>query len=272
MDYLWLFVVVNEPTSDSEVYLHLCVVDISIWTACDAYCELSVMDVMFIWMCYMTMTEPNKLIICGSFAECYTRQKSLLSSARVKTLGKVDTWQNYVHSGTKMTSLSSVYAMTLGKEAKILCILGRVCRVPELWHTAKVEALPSAWNMTHGKGRIFAECLNFDTRQRKKICRVPELWHSAKKHSLPSTWDLTLGKRAVTVSTPSHYFFRRASVSALGKIFAECPIENTRQRAICRHCRCHVLFARVLHSANPLPSVFWALPSACGTRQSDCFR
>ena len=40
--------VVNEPTSDSKVYLHLCVVDISISTACDVYCELSVMDVMFI--------------------------------------------------------------------------------------------------------------------------------------------------------------------------------------------------------------------------------
>ena len=40
--------VVNEPTSDSEVYLHLCVVDISIRNVCDAYCELCVMPVMFI--------------------------------------------------------------------------------------------------------------------------------------------------------------------------------------------------------------------------------
>jgi len=66
VDYLWLlsghhftqwilfaFVVVNEPTSDSEVYLHLCVVDISIWTTCDAYCELCVMPVMFIWVGYV---------------------------------------------------------------------------------------------------------------------------------------------------------------------------------------------------------------------------
>ena len=76
-DYLWLFKVVNEPTCDSEVYLYLCVVDISIWTDCDAYCELSVMDVMFIWMWYVAVTEPNKLVICDSFAEChgkYTRQ------------------------------------------------------------------------------------------------------------------------------------------------------------------------------------------------------
>ena len=67
--------VVNKPTSDSEVYLNLCVVDISIRTTCDAYCELSVMDVMFIRMWYVAMTETNKLIICGSFAKCYTRQR-----------------------------------------------------------------------------------------------------------------------------------------------------------------------------------------------------
>ena len=81
-------------------------------------------------MWYVAVTEPNKLIICGSFAECNTRQRGLLASARVKTLGKVYTWQNSVHFGTKMASLPNVCAMTLGKEAKILCILGRVCRVP----------------------------------------------------------------------------------------------------------------------------------------------
>ena len=80
-------------------------------------------------MWYVVVTEPNKLIICGSFAECNTRQRGLLASARVKTLGKVYTWQNSVHFGTKMASLPSVCAMKLGKEAKIPCILGRVCRV-----------------------------------------------------------------------------------------------------------------------------------------------
>ena len=64
------------------------VVDISIWTACDAYCELSVMDVMFIRMWYVAVAEPNKLIICGSCAECYTRQKGYLPSAMEITLGK----------------------------------------------------------------------------------------------------------------------------------------------------------------------------------------
>ena len=66
------------------------------------------MDVMFIWMWYVVVTEPNKLIICGSFAEYNTRQRGLLPSARVKTLGKVDTWQNSVYSKTKMASLTSV--------------------------------------------------------------------------------------------------------------------------------------------------------------------
>ena len=105
-DYLWLFVVVNEPTSDSEVYLYLCVVDISIWTACDAYCELSVMDVMFIWMWYVVVTETNKLIICGSFAECNTPQKPYLPSAMKIHSAKRDTWQKSVLSGTKMASFA----------------------------------------------------------------------------------------------------------------------------------------------------------------------
>ena len=46
-----------------------------------------------------------------------------------------------------------------------------------------------------------------------------------------------------SANAPSRYFFRRASVSALGTVFDECPIENTRQRDVCRHCRCRVLFA-----------------------------
>ena len=206
---LFALVVVNEPTYDSEVYLHLCVVDISIWTVCDVYCELSVMDVMFIWIWYVAVTEHNKLIICGSFAECNTRQRGLLPSTRVKTLGKVYTWQNSVHSGTKIASLPSVCAMTLGKEAKILCILGRVCRVPAIRHSAKDEGLLSFWNLTHGKGRIFAECLNIDTRQRRNLCRVSGIWHTTKEEFLPSAWTLTHGK---------------------GRSFAECLEHDTRQR------------------------------------------
>ena len=105
-----------------------------------------------------------------------------LPSARVKIFGKVYMWQNSVHSGTKMASLPSVCAMTLGKDAKILCILGRVCGVPSIRHSAKDEGLPSASNVTHGKGGSFAECLECDTRQRRKC--------------LPSAWKLTHDKEA----------------------------------------------------------------------------
>ena len=62
------------------------------------------------------MTEPNKLVICGSFAECYTRQKGYLPSAMKNTLGKTDMWQKSVHSRTKMAYLPSVCAVTLDKE------------------------------------------------------------------------------------------------------------------------------------------------------------
>ena len=84
--YLWIWilfasVIVNEPTCDSEVYLHLCVVNISIWTACDAYCELCVMHVMFIWVGYVvhdqTIKTRNIWSLCRvlhsakrPFAEC----------------------------------------------------------------------------------------------------------------------------------------------------------------------------------------------------------
>ena len=149
--------VVNEPTCDSEVYLHLCVVDISIWTACDAYCELSVMDVMFIWIWYVVVTEPNKLIICGSFAECYTRQKPYLPSAMKIHSAKRDTWQKSMLSGTKMASLPSVCAVTLGKEwmfaesapghstkrPKAGSRMASLCRVTGMWHSANMDYLPS---------------------------------------------------------------------------------------------------------------------------------
>ena len=46
------------------------------------------MDMMFIWMWYVAVTETNKLIICDSFAECYTRQKGYLPSAMKIALGK----------------------------------------------------------------------------------------------------------------------------------------------------------------------------------------
>ena len=82
-------------------------------------------------MWYVAATESNKLIIYGSFAECNTRQRGLLPSARVKTLGKVYIWQNSMHSGTKMASLSSVCAVTLDKETNISTFWASLCRVSQ---------------------------------------------------------------------------------------------------------------------------------------------
>ena len=123
-----------------------------------------------------------------------------------------------------------------------------------------MAGLPSARDLTLGKDGRFAECPRFDIRQRKYVCRVSDIGHSTKNSGLPSVRSGTLGKHAVTVSTPSRYFFRRALVLALNKVFAECPIENTRQRDVCRHCRCRVLFAKYFmgfaeclwHTAKPL--------------------
>ena len=106
----------------------------------------------------MAVTEPNKLVMCGSFAECYTRQKSYLPSAMKNTLGKADTWQNSMHSGAKMASLPSVGAVTLGKE-------GMFVECQCLDTRQRDQKLGLEWP-------VFAECPGFDTRQTWFICRV----------------------------------------------------------------------------------------------------
>ena len=66
------------------------------------------------------------------FVKCYTWQRGLLPSAKVKTLGKADTWQISVHSRTKMTSMPSVYAATLDKDANICTFWASLCRVSSI--------------------------------------------------------------------------------------------------------------------------------------------
>ena len=94
-------------------------------------------------MGYVIRDRTIKIEIYGRFAECYTRQRGILSSARVKTLSKENTWPKSVHSGTKMASLSSVYTVTLSKAPTFV-----------------------------RSGPVFAECPVFDTRQRIQVCRV----------------------------------------------------------------------------------------------------
>jgi hypothetical protein len=102
--------------------------------------------------------------------------------------------------------------MALGKEQAL-------CRVSELWHSAKKEDLPSARILALGKeGRFdlpsagipalgkegrFAECRDSGTRQRRKICRVPEFRHSAKILPLPSALYPELGKDSSGQILPS---------------------------------------------------------------------
>ena len=110
---------------DCEVHLHLwcgpyiymnCLWCL-LWTICDG-CDV-----------YLNVVHgcdrTKKLIICGSFAECYTRQKSYLPSTMKNTLDKADTWLKWLlcrvsalwHSAKK-ACLLSVSAWTLGKETK----------------------------------------------------------------------------------------------------------------------------------------------------------
>ena len=75
-------------------------------------------------------------------------------------------------------------------------------------------------------------CWDFFLKNRFAECNSKK--HSANNNPLPSVfWKNT---RQTT-------FFCRVSNLTLGKPFIECAIKNTRQIAVCRHCRCRVLFA-----------------------------
>ena len=196
----------NEPTCDSEVYLYLCVVDISIWTANDAYCELCVMPAMFIWVGYVIRAQTIKLEIYGRFAECYTRQRDLLPSAKVKHSAKRTRGQN-------------------------LCILGlkwHLCWVFVLWHSAKKRTFVRS-------GLVFAECPVFDTRQRRQVCRVPEIWHSANQPGLPSVRELALDKggRFAECQVRNTRQTRRDRLGAVTLLFSPSVGFSSRQ-SICR--------------------------------------
>ena len=56
----------------------------------------------------------------------------------------------------------------------------------------------------------------------------------------------------------ANHFFCRVSNLTLGKPFAECAIKNTRQIAVCWHCRCRVLFTEC-YTRQSLCQVFFGL-------------
>ena len=103
---------------------------------------------------------------------------------------------------------------------------------------ARKHGLPSAGGQTLGKEALFAEC-----------------WaqHSANRPSLPSVWPLRHSAKSPSL-LPSRctYFILLRVVWTIGKVFAECPMKNTRQTGLCRVNSSRVLFAE------------------CYTRQSLC--
>jgi hypothetical protein len=130
--------------------------------------------------------------------------------------------------------------------------------------------------------RDFAECNVADTRQRGTLCRVPHIalgkepdmgtlpgglfvecprWHSAKIDSLPSVYwaDTRQRSRLCHPVTVTVAFLCRVPEK-----------KYSAKKALPMHCLPSLL-CRVRHSAKPLPSVFTALPSASGTRQSARF-
>jgi len=124
-------------------------------------------------------------------------------AARVVTCGK-QSWKKM-----RMTP-----AARLDKEAYVYTFWPGFV-VSSIWHSVKNLVLSSVWEL--------------DIRRRRQVCRVSSSGHLAKV-----LWP-SLRLRVT--------FFHRASVLVFGKAFAECPIKNTRQRDVCRHCRWRVLFA-----------------------------
>ena len=102
------------------------------------------------------------------------------------------------------------------------------------------QGLPSVWDPALGKQAVFAECLVVTT----------------------------LGKVTVTVILPCHLLFfaegRLDTRQSVCRVLDEKHSATTSlpsKQSSCAVCR-------VLHSVKPLPSVFKALSSVWGTRQS----
>ena len=185
--------------------------------------------------------------------------KGLFAKCHKNTLGKADTWQKSMHSEAKMASLPSVCAVTLDKEDMF-------AECQRLDTRRRNQKLGLEWP-------VFAECPGCDTRQTWFICRVSGPGHSANIHYLPSVRAGALGKQGHVCRVPRPLdtrqtrrdrlhapllFFCRALVSALGNVFAKCPIKNTRQINFCRHCVRRVLFAEC-NTPQSLCRVFFGL-------------
>jgi hypothetical protein len=70
----------------------------------------------------------------------------------------------------------------------------KLCRVPDAWHSAKIQTSPSAKLAALGEVSSFAECCQVGTRRCLDICRVPHVQHSAKYQTSPSVKVIILGE------------------------------------------------------------------------------
>jgi hypothetical protein len=199
----------------------------------------------------MEYKKQIKKLYTGHFAECYTRQRESLPSVRAIALGKEPRpghryrfFAECSGSDTRQrTTLCRVPYKALGKAPNRGNPSGGVFAECPRWHSAKMDSLPSVVDQTLGKGNSFAEC---------------HPGHLAKAPS-PST---------VTVTAA----FLCRVLLALGKPLCRVPEKKySAKTALPMHCMSSPL-CRVRHSAKSLPSVFKALPSASGTRQSLRFR
>ena len=157
-----------------------------------------------------------------------------MPSAKVKTLDKEDTWPKSVHFGPVFAECPD---LTLGKAAMFV----------------------SVRDLTLDKSAKFAECPCLDTRQTWAYLQSVRAW-AIGKHGCFAECQIpdTRQTRRDSLYVVMLLFFCQASVSVLGKVFAECPIKNTRQRDVYRHCRCRVLFAEC-YTRQILCRVFFGL-------------
>ena len=129
-----------------------------------------------------------------------------------------------------------------------------VCRVYWAWHSAKcvnvaecfgldtrqtLETLSGVlvltlgklykryrvfWNWNSAKFRNFAECFGLDTRQTWET--LPSVFLSCTRQNRRH--------RAIPLTFFCREFIFAECLLTLGKLFAECPIKNTRQTTVCR--------------------------------------
>jgi hypothetical protein len=133
--------------------------------------------------------------------------------------------------------------------------------------SVKTIALDKEPRLGH-RYRFFAECNVSNTRQRVTLCRVPyvTLGKEPDMRTLPGGFFAECTKwHSAKTSSPS-------PVAVTAVFLCRVPEKKySAKKALPMH-YLPSLLCRVPHSVKPLTSVFKALPSASGTRQSTRFR